>query len=597
MRFLFTQFLLLIIFITTQNVLADELSKDTKDAIKTACHGNLIDNKSGSVSKFLFKISPICTEIQSKKNVDIDESVRRHKVHITEKDVEIFMNRDFKSLYGDKFDQECKDFLCKKRRRVLAEKNIPMSQPQYEQITKHCSNHATQEGCIEQWIDEEWVEKGVREIPSPSPIKKEKIQKSLSLGDLMSGEQEQKKASNSLANLMGNTKPSNNISPKAASIGFGDIYEGRKQIKVGKIKQSLFNKNEKIASSCQCALNKQSCFKAKSYDYSNLTKADNNTNAQLNQKKYIVCNNWLTNLRGKTSDNEEILKSYVNNSNVIMRNLYKLDKHYDQANDELTSKEKDIAYETRRREREQRRRSEQQQNSGGGFGQMFALAAVAGIAGMSDLPTDQAVEVFTNVAKDIISDSNTATNTLNMMQDAGYGSLEMEKTDFNKITNGRMDEIYAKQKQVTVNKSNKDNGNILGINTNTQMGGTHPLLQQRSIGPNILGTYYRRSYNLQQGKGALHSLQEMESEVQKSGGCVTSYSFNSGNTGSLTNSQCSQYSFNWSSTGKGNTGTGSQCDNIKMDFGGKNSYMCISSNGRGYGPGSDRFGQRYVHTQ
>ena len=89
---------------------ADELDTQLMDAIKTACHGNLLDKNSGWLSEKLFLSSKVCTEIQDLQEDDIEygSTLRKYKGRLTQEDLNRIYDPDYpKRPLPGKIELEC----------------------------------------------------------------------------------------------------------------------------------------------------------------------------------------------------------------------------------------------------------------------------------------------------------------------------------------------------------------------------------------------------------------------------------------------------------------------------------------------------------
>jgi len=377
-------FFFLCVTISNTAFAEDSLEEKTNEVIRSACHGfalDMIPDFLASLRTKLKKDSSLCKDVREQSDaVDIQTTLKRH---LTQRDLDRIYGQPW-SGGGDPIAFECKqEWKCGKVRKDLIRRNKSMSQKQYDQVAEYCRGDPAVYDCIDAWVNKEWIAKGVRTVP------KRKLQDvgGVSIDDLMSPKSSHTPAvTGSIDDLMGGATPVKNsqtigFQPKTqqtkglddfaslgtssksdltkGEVGFDNIYTGQKQIKINGIKQHLFDKGETIASKCQCAFRHDSCFESRSYDYEQLTSAFNKTDKNLEAKKASVCSNWKSVLRGKTSDSETTLNIYLKNSDVILRNLDKLDKGYDSVVTALNDKESEIKREIRRRQ--------QQQEQQGGF--------------------------------------------------------------------------------------------------------------------------------------------------------------------------------------------------------------------------------------
>jgi hypothetical protein len=352
-------------------------------------------------------------------NFDVEEELKRNNITLKQVDLDRIYGTPLERKLPSKLERECTytlpgspagvDSFCTKIREDLAAKNIDMSLQQYERLDNAC--HRDRD-CIN-----DHAKKWQSNKPSYPPKKQVG---GLNLDDLMGGNMPANKPSttNNLFAEPTSTaiaiKPSqpatqkidfdspvpNTASkdPTQGDIGFENIYANRETIRINDIKQTLFDKNEIVASRCQCAFNQTSCFTSDKYSHSNLNKAMSQVDANFESEMDQMCMTWVDLLQGKTSDDEQQLKVFINNSDIIARNLDKLQSSYHQTKKKLWNKEYEIDRAIARQE-EQRR--QQQQSSGFNWGKMIALSSGLAIgAGMGDLGGAETMELMGRITMD-----------------------------------------------------------------------------------------------------------------------------------------------------------------------------------------------------
>jgi hypothetical protein len=208
---------------------------------------------------------------------------------------------------------------------------------------------------------------------------------------------------------------------QSGAVEIGDIYAAREQIALDATKQELFSKSQQVASRCQCVFNSDQCYQSPPYQFDELNTVVSQSESNLKPQRAGVCNGWLANLRGKTSDNQGILDSYVDDTNIVLRNLETLDSSYYTLLADLDQKEVAINNEIRRQE-QARQTAIAAQNSGpSGWQVLGAAIGAAGIAS-AGLPTDQAARLGSAFINDMLSDGS-GSSLAGVMQDNGYGSV------------------------------------------------------------------------------------------------------------------------------------------------------------------------------
>lgn len=376
----------------------DELDETLNEALRTACHGNLLDKDAGSLSKYIYENSPLCKDLENnyKNNIDDNEGSKKYNSRLVQQDLERIYNEDyFDPLAPTSIEIECTveimgeqsgvDGLCKRTRESLAAKNIPMSQKEYEKIAKGCNNNRE---CIEATVD-----KWSRYIENLSTLKDQKTDK------------------NSFDYLMDNAKKRSDIVPfkKALTVSFdtlmerqtneligGDvdfdkIHTGREKIRINEIKKTLFTLGENIASRCQCSFNKSSCFSDYHFGYEQLNKVLAQTDKKFESQQSKICTSWNKNISGKTSDTETLLNNYIKNSNAIISNLDILASKFESINANLLGRERAI----------DEARTSQDQGKGFNWGKFTALSVgtLIGASG-SNISGEALIKVMGTVAMD-----------------------------------------------------------------------------------------------------------------------------------------------------------------------------------------------------
>lgn len=215
---------------------------------------------------------------------------------------------------------------------------------------------------------------------------------------------------------------------RGGPVELGDIHGARQQVKVQEAKQSLFGKNQQIASQCQCSFSGSSCLKAERFKHQKLNQSMDQADANFEQKIQQVCSGWRDNLRGKTADNLDALTLLASDSDTVLRNLDTLQHGYEdvvgslQASAEKIDKEIRIA-------KARRAAAEKKKNSGPSLGALaFAGAMGLGIAS-SGIPMDKAAGLIANMTSDILAESSGGQGgaTAGYMKQHGYGAPKLEK--------------------------------------------------------------------------------------------------------------------------------------------------------------------------
>jgi hypothetical protein len=347
---------------------------------------------------------------------DVEEELKRNNITLKQVDLDRIYGTPLERKLPSKIERECTytlpgspagvDSFCTKIREDLAAKNIDMSLQQYERLDNAC--HRDRD-CIN-----DHAKKWQSNKPSYPPKKQVG---GLNLDDLMGGNTPANKPSitnnlfaepTSTATAIKPSQPAtqkisfDSLAPSTASkdptqgdIGFDNIYANRESIRINDIKQTLFDKNEIVASRCQCAFNQTSCFTSDKYSHSNLNKAMSQVDANFESEMDQMCMTWVDLLQGKTSDDEQQLKVFINNSDIIARNLDKLQDSYQQTKKKLWDKE----YEVNRAIA--RQQEQQQQGSGFNWGKFAGLATGLAIgAGMGDLGGSETMELLGRITMD-----------------------------------------------------------------------------------------------------------------------------------------------------------------------------------------------------
>jgi hypothetical protein len=418
-RFKATQLSLCFLIGLSTTAVADQFEADVDNAIRTACHGNLVDPDDSDFFKFFDFNSPLCKEVRVKGDeFDFVAARKQYQGKLTQVDLDrIFDPNYLQRAAPSKIEKECTynviggpvgvDTNCLTTRQQLADNNITMSLREYQRIEKSCNNH---QDCINNWQGK-W-QQGDRALP-PKP----KVG-SIGFDDLVSAPTLKPAAVNtatfmSFDDLMGgNQTPDSPASTKtlidtattassadSGETGFDNIYTSRDTIRINGIKQNLFDKNEIIASRCQCAFNQTSCFTSGRYDYEQLNDVMSKTDANYEGEMDQVCMAWNSNLKGLTSNSELLLNRYLANSDIILGNINKLDTGYAGTKSKLDDKEYEIAASIAYQQQQQQ--AQQQANSGFNWGKFAALGAGLAIGGsMGDLGGSEMMNLMGNAALD-----------------------------------------------------------------------------------------------------------------------------------------------------------------------------------------------------
>jgi hypothetical protein len=420
-RFKATQLSLCFLIGLSTTAVADQFEADVDNAIRTACHGNLVDPDDSDFFKFFDFNSPLCKEVRVKGDeFDFVAARKQYQGKLTQVDLDrIFDPNYLQRAAPSKIEQECTynviggpvgvDTNCLTTRQQLADNNITMSLREYQRIEKICNKH---QDCINNW-QEKW-QQGDTALPpkakvgsigfddlisSPSPTPKPtpvNTSPTMSFDDLMGGNQTSTSPASTVS-LIDTATTANTAD--SGETGFDNIYTSRDTIRINGIKQNLFDKNEVIASRCQCAFNQTSCFTSGQYDYGQLNEMMTKTDANYESEMDQVCMTWNSNLKGLTSDSEQLLNRYLANSDIILRNINKLDSGYAATKSKLDDKNYEIAASIAYQQQQQQ--AQQQANSGFNWGKFAALGAGLAIGGgMGDLGGSEMMNLMGNAALD-----------------------------------------------------------------------------------------------------------------------------------------------------------------------------------------------------
>jgi len=395
---------------------ADELDTQLMDAIKTACHGNLLDKNSGWLSEKLFLSSKVCTEIQDLQEDDIEygSTLRKYKGRLTQEDLNRIYDPDYpKRPLPGKIELECTvhaigersgvDSKCQKTREMLAEDNVHMSLEDYRLLEQSCDYH---HGCIDDYA-EKWA-RGIRSFPPGAKTNVGGIE----LGDPTGEADNTGKTGASAAALTGNGDSS------STQIDLTDIYAGREQYRINQVKEELFKNNELIASRCQCVFNQASCFDGSDYDYDQLNQALASADARYESNKKQVCSDWYEKVRGRTSDSEATLNQLAANAKIVTGNLDHLDQQFEQVQKTLRQKETEIIWAAKQQQ-------EAEDDSGFNIGKFAALST--GIILGGGLESLNSSELTTLVGKAALDSMEGVEGVSNLSQ--GVASIAEIRSD------------------------------------------------------------------------------------------------------------------------------------------------------------------------
>lgn len=224
---------------------------------------------------------------------------------------------------------------------------------------------------------------------------------------------------------------SENLATRDGPVELGDIHGARQQRKVQAAKQSLFGKNQQIASQCQCSFSGSSCLKPERFKHQNLNQSMDQADANFEQKYQQVCSGWRDNLRGKTASNLDGLAILAGDSDTVLRNLDTLQHGYEDVVGSLQASAEQIDKEIRIA-KARRAAAEKKKKSGPGLGVLaFAGAMGLGIAS-SGIPVDKAAGLIANMTSDILAESSGGQGgaTVGYMKQQGYGAPKLEKSAY-----------------------------------------------------------------------------------------------------------------------------------------------------------------------
>ena len=364
---------------------ADDLDNATAKAIMSACGGSLFGDDSGAIATFVRENLSFCKEVREKgADLDMGDALRRYRVPLTQKDLERIFHPDYlRPRDLSEIERECTynepggpvgvDRKCVAVRQMLADSDAAVSLVEYQAAERRCDGHHE---CIDNW--------------ARAQVKGSGAGQGLTLDDLMS--ESQLDGKDDLFDTVHDT-------PSAmgeADTGFDDIFAARDRLRVADLKQDLFDSGEQIASRCQCAFQRSSCFAEQSFSYSQLNDAMADADVGYEERMDEVCGTWMSEVRGRTSDDEQVLNQLLGNSRTILANLSSLDQGYADVIAQLNSNEYEI---TARIEAE--REAEQQAKSGFNWGKFTGLATGTLIgASMGDLTGADTVELLGRAALD-----------------------------------------------------------------------------------------------------------------------------------------------------------------------------------------------------
>lgn len=377
------------------NALDDKIS----EAIKSACHGYRLDIEIGDIINTQ-RDSPICSKVIAAG--DAPETIKQAYKHtLTQQELDsIYARMGTTASQDDQLSAICSaDFMCMK----MMGKHKGLTKEFYSAIAQHCQSSLSQYNCIENWFEQQW-EKGVRSAPSSETTQIG----GLSLDDLMAGsgyQTDSKAAPSGQPSISMDYKDPHTLEKETklqGEIGFDNIYEGRHLVKVDNKQKRLKQMSTQISERCNCTSN--SCFKQETFDFDQITSAAADGHDQFESHMETVCDQWADNIQGITSDNLDNLEVLVSNSDIILTNLDKLDKGYQDFLDELQEAENQTHRQIEEQQAAKRRSA---------IGKAFALGATAVIAGSADLSASQFTEVMTRATSDILTGSNSL-HELNM---------------------------------------------------------------------------------------------------------------------------------------------------------------------------------------
>ena len=402
--------------VTANDELA-ELERATDDAIHSACHGYLIDmipDLLSSAREWLNENSPLCRDLRAQgDDYDVGTTLERHQVAFTAEDSRR-IDAAFQAWKNADLDLqiECdSEYMCMRIRKDLQQRNIPIDQARYQQVADYCESQPSPYGCLQDWFRDEWIAKGTRQPPK-APASQSA---GLSFDDLMREAPSTKQSDGGgklgFEQLMGadsnRDDPSDSLAALGSSdeqsgeIGFGDIYAGRSEHRIAQSQASLADKDGHIAAQCSCSQSGSSCFTKSEFDHDQLNQAMDQADAVHEGQRAEVCQAWAENLRGHSADDDASLARLHENLDIVLANLDRLSGNYREVVAGLQQKQDEIDAAVRRQQQQQQQAADDEM-----FGKMLAIG-IAGIAAAgSDLPTDQAVEVFSQVSQNILNDTS-----------------------------------------------------------------------------------------------------------------------------------------------------------------------------------------------
>lgn len=433
-------------FLSSPYALSDELDERINEAIRTACLGNLVNKDSGPISKYVYENSPFCREVKEQgDNANIDVLRRKHHFPLTQEDlVRIYDPSYVKPARFSEIELECivhtpgepsgVDFMCNKTRSRLAAANIPMSQAEYDQVSEYCSNEPTWYGCIEQWVDEEWIKKGTRRVPV----------RGLSLDDQLA------KAKTSPAPSPLKMPTAQNLdtvgqrqSQTTVSLKLDNILETRERIRIDGIKDDLVAISDTIAGRCSCAADEGSCFNGYEFDYPQLEDILAQADANFEGQHYKLCAAWSAGVTNTLPDAEITLNQYIRDGNAVLATLDDLDTRFNDLNTALRNKETEIMWAQKEAEEQQ-----------GGFnlGKFAGLATGTLIgASMGGLGETETLNMLAGAALDSMDGVDGTSNL-----EASIAGMTEAHVDYGTVIDGM---------QGQAQHTNNDAGSISASNT------------------------------------------------------------------------------------------------------------------------------------
>lgn len=361
-----------------------EISFDqkTRDTIRSACHGWTVDMLPEALSwakQWIDKNSPFCKDVLAQGyELDLESTVRRHKVPFTsERSKQIDRIYEAWRFRNMQMDMECRnEYMCLQVRREMADKNIPVTQVQYDQVAKHCHGRYT---CIERWFKEKW-ENGVRTLPtvaSKAPARVE-ASRGLDIETLMNG---------------GGAASTDELSHDVAygpDADFGNIHEGRQRIKVDNKKEEILRANDKLHAACQCTDNADGCYRARTFDNPQIAKSMMAAIQRFHADKTSTCNAWRGMRDNETASELAHLERVLSQRNAWLAEINQSDIGFAQA---------EAAHVKAQRRVDNAIAEAEQNKKGNGFmAAMGTLAAGAVVAGSLDVPVDADILANTAIA-------------------------------------------------------------------------------------------------------------------------------------------------------------------------------------------------------